>query len=138
MAEEPDPPDSAQRVNIKSANRVLLVLALLAAGWTLYGTALNVNQFRALIEVFGAVKIMLPGLALLALEQRIAFDIIVGVIAGTCVFMTGRDPERLRTLFANVAGIILPLVWWVLQTTTFYMASAVVLDQSFHGHQIGR
>jgi hypothetical protein len=138
MSEDSIPPDSAGQSKIKSANRVLLGLALLAAGWTLYGTTANVSRFWGLTEVFKQVRVPLPGLAVLALEQGIAIDVIVVVIAGTCVFMTFRDPQRIRTIFANVAGIVLPLIWWLLQTSVFYISSAVVLEISHQGHSIGR
>jgi hypothetical protein len=136
MTEGPISPETKQATDIKRTNRVLLVLALLSAGWSIYGTTVNVNGFRSLAMVFVKFKIMLPGIALLFLEHQVVVDAFRLVLAGTCVYVTARDPNRGRTVYFNVAGIVAPLLIWLAQLTAFYSTTTVILE-SLYQQQVG-
>jgi hypothetical protein len=133
MPENESHSDVSQSSEFKNVNRVLAGLAVLAAGWTLYGTSCNVTRFVGLYEAFARAKVSLPGLALLAVEHQAAFVLIVLVIAATCAVATVNIPERRSTVYLNVAGITVPLVWWVIQTTAFYITSADILKATLGG-----
>jgi hypothetical protein len=126
--ENPNSPDSDRSDTFKSLNRVLLGLALLSAGWSLFGTTVNVNGFRGLELAFRQFKVQLPAVALLFLRHQVVLDVLRLVLAGTCVYVTARNANHRRTVYFNVAGIVLPLLIWLAQLTAFYNSSAVLLE----------
>ena len=123
----------SQSPAFKSVNRVLAILVFLAAGWTLMGTHFNLSRLERLEGIFRGVKVQLPGLAILSLQHWMAFDVVLVVIAGTCGYATFRVPDRRKTVFLNVAGIVLPLLWWVLQTICLYAGTSAMVDVYYSG-----
>jgi hypothetical protein len=115
----------------KSFNRVLAALATLSTGWTIYGTSSNVNQFLSLEEVFRSTKVMLPGLTVLAIEQQQALAAVMFTLCAVCLYETYRRGEKRRTSYLNLGGILVPLLWWILQTTSFFITESVILRFRF-------
>lgn len=120
MTEDSGVGDSASPPALKRVNHVLLILALLSAGWSIYGTTINVNGFRALGPLFAESNIILPGMAILFTEHQVFLDVLRIVLAGTCVYFTARDADRGRTAYLNAAGIVVPLLIWIVQLMAFY------------------
>jgi len=119
-----------QSPELKSINRVLVVLVLLAVCWTTFGTSVNVSRFGEVLQRLSQMKIPVPGLPLLLLEHQGAFLLIVHVIAATCAWATYRRPDRRSTTYLNVGGIIVLMSWWVLHTTVLYAVTATVIQIS--------
>ena len=121
------PSDPGPAAAFRKANRIPAALAVLAAGWTIFGTSSNLGFFLSLEEVFGGSKVPLPGLTLLFLANQPALTVLNLVIAATCVFGTFRKPDRPGTFYLNTAGIVVPLMCWILQTTTLFITETSIL-----------
>ncbi len=138
MTEEVIQPAGGQSSDLRFVNRVLAGLAILSTGWSIYGTFSNVNRFRSLENVFRGVKIPLPGLALLALEYQQALAAVLFTVCASCLYETYRRPEQRRTSYLNMIGILLPLLWWILQTTTFFLTCTALVEMFGAASRNGR
>jgi len=109
-----------------SVNRVLAGLTILATGWTIYGTSTNINRYVALAGSWGSVKI--PVASTFPFERHVAVTVVLVTLCVTCLYRTYRNPERRSTIYLNVAGIVVPLLWWIFQTTVFYISVSSILS----------
>jgi hypothetical protein len=109
-----------------SLNRVLAGLTILATGWTIYGTSTNINRFLAITDSWGSAK--MPVHSTFPIERHAAVAAVLVTLCVTCLYRAYRKPDQRSTIYLNVAGIVVPLLWWILQTTMFYISVSSVLS----------
>jgi hypothetical protein len=107
---------------------ILAGLALLATGWTIYGTACNVRRFQGLEQFFGYTKLLVPKLTMFVYDRNLEVNLIPVALAPFCGAATFKQRERRETLLLNMAGVVLPLLWWVFHTAMFYDAAVSILE----------
>ena len=110
----------------RSVNRVLAGLTIIATGWAIYGTSTNINRYLALAGTWGSVKI--PVDSTFPFERHAAVAAVLVTLCVTCLYRTCRKPDRRSTIYLNVAGIVVPLLWWIFQTTVFYVSVSSILS----------
>jgi hypothetical protein len=120
-------PLEEHRRNFRRLNMSLAGLPLLATGWTFYGTSSNVQRFHGLEHFFGSTKLPLPKLTMTVYDHNAKVIILLILLALSCVAATLRERERWETLLLNIAGVVLPLVWWGFHTAMFYDATISIL-----------
>ncbi len=120
MIDGSDPADLSRSPAFKSVNAVLVLLAVLAMGWSIYGTLCNIRRLPVNLSRF-------PSSELIGRYEAIAALLVT--LCGTCIYRTVRASDRKSTVYLNVVGMLVPLLWWILHTTAFYIS----VSSSFSG-----
>jgi len=120
-------PDASAVPEIQRVNRVLMVVAILSLGWSMYGTVRNMQRYWELQMSMGG-RIGSPS-PVPPYERYAAVFLLLATLGGTCLYRTRRAPDRPATVYLNVAGIVVPLLWWIFHTTAFYISVSSLLSE---------
>lgn len=105
--------DLAPPAEFKRVNRVLAALTILSTGWALYGTFWTIRRYLGMPRPFNSP---------FPIERHETVAAVLVTLCVTCLYRTGRAPDRSSTVYLNVAGVVVPLAWWILLTSVFYVS----------------